>query len=137
MLNNFLSVYNKRDVWTDVEGIMHFFSTSVVSHFLKENIIFNALINKSDIGTDKLKALKEIFKEHDELIAEFAKLKETAGKIVQGDDDLAGDFIKNCNKTIWTLLKHAQVEDELIFPEISARFSDADFKVLEAELLKL
>ena len=42
LVTGFLKLFNKKGPFTDVEGIIRFFNTSMPRHFLKENVIFNA-----------------------------------------------------------------------------------------------
>ena len=130
----FLEKFNAKGLSPDIAGVIEFFTKEVVRHFKKENILFEALKKKGGFSVDVAAALDESIRGHDVLIREFWHLEEIAEKINNGSEELMYGFIKDCTRVIGVLTAHAQVEDEILFPELTTRLSDADFRSLERAL---
>ena len=137
LVTEFLKVFNKKGPMPDVDGLIKFFNTSMVRHFLKENVIFDELLKSPGLDEEIARVVADTVKEHDTFIDEFRQLSETAREMEDGQEDLSEDFIKKCQYIIWALSKHAQVEDLVIFPEAAERLNEGSFKMIEAELLKI
>ena len=137
VVNGFLKVFNKRDVLSDLGAITGFLNVSMSRHFLKENVIFKALLDNPNLDAVTADVVRDTLKEHEKFLEEFRDLTETAVKIDSGETELTFDFIKRCQYLIWALSKHAQVEDLVIFDEVAAKLSEKDFKVIENDLMNI
>lgn len=137
VVNGFLKVFNKRDVLSDLGGITGFLNVSMSMHFLKENVIFKALLDNPNLDAVTAEVVRDTLKEHEKFMEEFRELTEAAVKIDSGETELTFDFIKRCQYLIWALSKHAQVEDLVIFDEVAAKLSEKDFKVIENDLMNI
>lgn len=137
VVNGFLKVFNKRDVLAELGSITGFFNVSMSRHFLKENVIFKALLEHGNLDAVTAEVVIDTLKEHDRFMEEFRELTEAAVRIDSGENELTFDFIKKCQYLIWALSKHAQVEDLVIFEEVAAKISEKDFKVIENDLMNI
>lgn len=137
VVSGFLEAFNKKEVLSDLSATVNFFSVDMVRHFIKENVIFNALLKTPGISPKVSEVVAATLKEHDKFMEEFKRLADAAANIDSGRDELSLDFIKKCQYIAWALGKHAQVEDFVIFPEIEEKMGEDIFKLLEAELSKI
>ena len=137
VVTGFLKVFNKRDVLSELGGITGFLNVSMSRHFLKENVIFKALLENENLDAATAEVVRDTLNEHDKFMEEFRELTESAIKIDSGETELTFDFIKRCQYIIWALSKHAQVEDLVIFGEVASKLSEKDFKVIENDLMNI
>ncbi len=137
VVNGFLKVFNTRGVLFDLEGIIKFFNVSMARHFLKENIIFKALLNAPGVEGELADTIKDTINEHDKFMEEFRQLVAIAEEMEKGEGELSIDFIKKCQYIIWALSKHAQIEDLVIFQEVADKLGDQNFEMIEDELMKI
>ena len=137
VVNGFLMTFHKKGVLVDLKGIVEFFNVGMARHFVKEEVIFKALLKVKKLDPKIAEIVEVTIKEHDMFMEQFRELAQDAAQIESKEKELSMEFIKQCQYITWGLSKHAQVEDFIIFPEVAAKLSENIFKLIEDELSRI
>ena len=138
LITGFLKEFNKIGILTDLGGIIEFFTVSLVRHFMKENVIFSELLSSGKLDRQTTATVEESISEHDAFIDEFRQLGQMANALREEDkNEQLHDFLKKCQYLVWALSKHAQIEDIVIFPEVTDKLDNKCISKIESVFLKI
>lgn len=137
ILKGFLEVVKKKDVWLDVAGIVEFYNTAAVEHFLKENALIGIILKNPGITSYNVANLSKLIQEHQKMMKDFRQLKELSEQASSGDSAAADDFIRICYKMINGLSAHAKDEDAVLYPLASKILNDTEMAALSSEIKRI
>ena len=126
IMKNYLAVFGKKDVWSDLDAIMVFFNENLTKHFVREEVLINLLVKNIALEQVKIVELLKIVNEHKQLMKDFKELKELFTKIRGGFLEDSNKFVKNCFSVTTALVAHAKNEDEVLYPLASEKLNTCD-----------
>lgn len=124
------------ETWRKIDGLISFLSECAVKHFEDEEILIDVIKKHVNLTVEEQQMMSKFLREHEILLAKLEKLKEIASKCNPEDRKIVDEFTENSHQIINELLKHAEEEDEKLFPLARERLSAEHLKIFEEQLEK-
>ena len=137
VMKGFLEVVKKKDVWLDIAGIVEFYNSTIIEHFLKENALVGLILKNPGINSYNVSNFSKIIQEHQKMIKDIRQLKDLSVQASNGEGAAADEFIKICYKLMNDLSAHARDEDAVLYPVASQILSDVEIAQLAGEIKRI
>ncbi len=137
-LTDFILRHDKSNFYEDIYDSLVFFYKHIPVHFIYEEVLINALLDSRSLNAEEISSMERILEEHKKLKNSFEKIKETAAKMETcKTSELKECFMDLVNDTIFALIKHAEYEDERLYPIIEAKAGESVLTAVEKEMSKI
>ena len=124
------------DTWRKIDGLISFLSECAVKHFEDEEILIDVIKKYIDLSVEEQQMMSKFLEEHEILLTKLEKLKETASKYDPENRKIVDEFTETSHQIINELLKHAEEEDEKLFPLAREKLTAEHLKIFEKKLEK-
>lgn len=123
-------------LWENVLKLNDFFDKEVTQHFLiEENVLFP--IMKKVLPEEGLNILREIEEEHKPILEKLDAFKKMViPKLNFDSKNLREKLVNVCEGVLYSLIPHAEKEDEKLFPLVKRYFSSENYRELEDKYFK-
>ena len=128
---------DKSNLFEDVTDTLKFLYKHIPLHFAYEEVVIKELLNSPNLTKEEICSMDKILGEHEVLRVEFQKISEIAFEIEKGNKGQKEEFLKNVIDTINALAKHAEYEDQYLFPIAGAKCSDKMLSTIEKEASRI
>ena len=138
LLRDFLDKCEGTSFCENVQGTMEFFYKHIPLHFAYEEILMNALLKSNKLTEGEASCIDRIFKEHKTLKTNFEKLNKMS--IEMGNKcnkEQKEDFLRLVNDTVDDLIKHAEYEDQYLYPVSELKADDVLLSAIQKEMSKI
>ena len=137
-MRDFILKHDRANFYDDIYDTLEFFYKHIPIHFAYEEVVINTLLKGNNLTKDEISLMDRILGEHKTLTMNFEKIKELAAKIEKvKNHELKEDFMEIVNETIYSLIKHAELEDERLYPLIEAKADGSLLVVVEKEISRI
>lgn len=137
-MKDFIPKHESSNYYEDMNDTVKFFYKHIPLHFAYEEVLINALLKSDKLNKDDISFVNRILEEHCEIRSKFEKIKEMAER--NGKDpkkEMKEDFICLVHETIYTIIKHAELEDERLFPLAELKVDEAMLSEIKLGISKL
>ena len=136
-LKEYLLKHDDSKFYDNMYDTLEFFYKHIPLHFAYEEVVINALLKRKVLTKDEVSNMNRILEEHKVLKTNFEKLKEMAAKMDKGNKEQREDFVEIVNDTVCGLIKHAEFEDEHLFPVADIKTDDSLLSSIEKEMSRI
>jgi hemerythrin-like domain-containing protein len=137
LMRDYIANHKKPDYNEDIAGTLDFFYKHIPLHFAYEEVVIRALLKARTLTEEEAANFNKILEEHKPLLANFENLSEMAEKIDEGGIKQKEAFFGAVNDTIYYLIKHAEFEDEYLFPVAEIKITDKLTGDIEKEISRI
>ena len=137
-LRDFVLKHDRTNFYENIQDTLEFFYKHIPLHFAYEEVVINALLKNNKLTRDQLSNIDRIMQEHIILKKNFEKLKEMSTKIgKRSTKEQREDFLCIVNETVEALIKHAEYEDQYLYPVAEMITDDVVLSIVEKEMSKI
>jgi hemerythrin-like domain-containing protein len=129
---------DKSNFYDDLNDTMKFFYKHIPLHFAYEEALINTLLKNNVLAEDEIVCMNKILQEHREMKTNFEHLNAMSLKMDRGvSRSQKEEFLAIVNETVDALIKHAQYEDQFLYPVAGQKCDGNLLSIVEKEMAKI
>jgi hemerythrin-like domain-containing protein len=137
-INELILKVDKDSFYKDIQDTLKFFYKHIPLHFAYEEALIRELLKSGALSDSEASVMGKTLQEHKVLKANFEKINEMAVKM---DKDFNREqkegFLQLVTDTVGSLIKHAEYEDQFLYPIADQKTSDKLAGIIEKEISRI
>jgi hemerythrin-like domain-containing protein len=131
---DFVRKFNDENIFSKLADILQFFYKHIPIHFKYEEIVIGVLTSKYELSEKEKQLIENILSEHNLMTKNFQAIKELTAKKEGSGDGAQEQLVELVNDTLDMLIKHAEMEDTLLYPLADAKLRDEHLELIKKEI---